>query len=153
MAWIDNFNNYLHNDIDNSLVSDFEKCDRMLQIAFKKAIIGAIDPIDTKQVFDKTKNTALYKLLESEKTNIDDLLNDSFKLGVAKNNDYGSDNILKFGIIGLIIRIEDKISRYENLSNNKNTEEKVKNESLKDTLIDIVNYSTYGEMLSNGVWE
>jgi hypothetical protein len=153
MTWVDNFNNYLHNDIENSLVSDFEKCDRMLQLAFKKVMIGAIDPIDTKQAFDKIKNTALYKLLELEKTSIDGLLNDSFEIGVAKNNDYGSDNILKFGIIGLIVRIEDKISRYKNLSNNKNVEQKVKSESLKDTLIDIVNYATYGEMLSNGVWE
>jgi len=153
MTWADNFNDYIHNDIDSSAVLDFDKCDKLLQIAFKKILIGVIDPIDVKPVFDKVKNTALFKILELNKTSIDSVLNEAFNLGVRKNNDYGSDNILKFGIIGLIVRLGDKISRYKNLSTNKNIEQKVKDESLKDTLMDIINYATYGEMLANNVWE
>jgi len=153
MSWSDNFNNYLHNSIDTSLISDFDKCDKLLQIAFRKLLIGVIDPVDIKPVFDKVKNTALFNILEMNKTSIESILNDSFNLGVSKNNDYGSDNILKFGIIGIIVRLGDKIARYKNLTTNKNIEQKVKDESLKDTLMDIINYATYGEMLSNNVWE
>jgi len=153
MSWSDNFNNYLHSSIDTSLISDFDKCDNLLQIAFRKLLIGVIDPVDIKPVFDKVKNTALFNMLEMNKTSIDSILNESFNLGVSKNNDYGSDNILKFGIIGIIVRLGDKIARYKNLTTNKNIEQKVKDESLKDTLMDIINYATYGEMLSNNVWE
>jgi len=152
MSWSNNFNKYLHNDIDNSLILDFDKCDKILQLAFRKILIGVIDPIDVKPVFDKVKNTALFKILELNKTSIDSILDESFNLGVSKNNDYGSENILKFGIIGIIVRLGDKIARYKNLSTNK-AEQKVKDESLKDTLMDIINYSTYGEMLSNNVWD
>ena len=153
MVWADNFNDYIHNDIDSSAVLDFDKCDKLLQIAFKKILMGVIDPIDVKPVFDKVKNTALFKILELNKTSIDTVLNEAFNLGVRKNNDYGAENILKFGIIGIIVRLGDKISRYKNLSTNKNIEQKVKDESLKDTLMDIINYATYGEMLANNVWE
>jgi len=153
MSWSDNFNNYLHNSIDTSLISDFDKCDKLLQIAFRKLLIGVIDPVDIKPVFDKVKNTALFNMLEMNKTSIESILNESFNLGVSKNNDYGSDNILKFGIIGIIVRLGDKIARYKNLTTNKNIEQKVKDETLKDTLMDIINYATYGEMLSNNVWE
>jgi len=153
MSWSENFNNYLHDSIDTSLISDFDKCDKLLQVAFRKLLMGVIDPIDIKPVFDKVKNTALFSILKMNKTTIESILNDSFNLGVSKNNDYGSDNILKFGIIGIIVRLGDKIARYKNLTTNKNIEQKVKDESLKDTLMDIINYATYGEMLSNNVWE
>jgi len=153
MSWSNNFNKYLHNDIDNSLILDFDKCDKILQLAFRKLLIGVIDPIDIKPVFDKVKNTAIFKILETNKTSIESILDESFNLGVSKNNDYGSENILKFGIIGIIVRIGDKIARYKNLTTNKNAQQKVKDETIKDTLMDIVNYATYGEMLSNNVWD
>jgi len=152
MSWSNNFNKYLHNDIDNSLILDFDKCDKILQLAFRKILMGVIDPIDIKPVFDKVKNTAFFKILEINKTSIDSILDESFNLGVSKNNDYGSENILKFGIIGIVVRLGDKIARYKNLSTNK-AEQKVKDESLKDTLMDIINYATYGEMLSSDVWD
>jgi len=152
MSWSNNFNKYLHNDIDNSLILDFDKCDKILQLAFRKILMGVIDPIDVKPVFDKIKNTAFFKILELNKTSIDSILDESFNLGVSKNNDYGSENILKFGIIGIVVRLGDKIARYKNLSTNK-AEQKVKDESLKDTLMDIINYATYGEMLSSDVWD
>jgi len=153
MVWSDNFNKYIHNDIDNSLILDFDKCDKILQLAFRKLLIGVIDPIDIKPVFDKVKSTAIFKILETNKTSIESILDESFNLGVSKNNDYGSENILKFGIIGIIVRLGDKIARYKNLTTNKNTQQKVKDETIKDTLMDIVNYATYGEMLSNNVWD
>jgi len=152
MTWSNNFHKYLHDDIDNSLIIDFDKCDMLLQIAFKKLLIGVIDTKDIKPVFDKIKNTALFKILELNKTSIDSVLEEDFKIGISKNNDYGSENILKFGIIGIIVRLGDKIARYKNLTTNNNTEQKIKDETLKDTLMDIINYATYGEMLSNNIW-
>jgi len=65
-------------------------------------------------------------------------------LFTKKNKDYG-DAFAKFGIIGILTRIEDKIQRL--LSITKNGITLIDNESLKDTLLDLHNYAAMGLML------
>lgn len=55
-----------------------------------------------------------------------------------KQRDYGAENIAKFGLNGLVIRIHDKVARLENLIK-KGTDPS--NESVQDTLLDIIGYS------------
>lgn len=60
----------------------------------------------------------------------------------AKNTDYGdsfSDGVKKYGYVSAVTRLHDKFSRVERLVMNGNS--KVKEESLKDTLLDLANYS------------
>ena len=61
-----------------------------------------------------------------------------------KNKDYG-DAFAKFGVIGVLMRIEDKIQRA--LSITKNGITMVDDESIRDTLMDLHNYSAMGVML------
>jgi Nucleotide modification associated domain 1 len=61
-----------------------------------------------------------------------------------KNRDYG-DAFAEFGPIGVIVRMEDKIKRLISITNNGIT--LVNNESLRDTLIDLHNYSAMAIML------
>ena len=61
-----------------------------------------------------------------------------------KNKDYG-DAFAKFGLIGVLMRIEDKIQR--SLSITKNGVQLINDESLKDTLMDLHNYAAMGVML------
>ena len=61
-----------------------------------------------------------------------------------KNIDYG-DAFAKYGVIGVLIRIEDKIQR--SLSITKNGVNLVKDEGIRDTLIDLHNYSAMALML------
>lgn len=63
---------------------------------------------------------------------------------LRKNKDYG-DAFAKFGTIGVLVRIEDKILRAINISN-KNIN-LVDDESIKDTLIDLHNYAATALML------
>lgn len=59
-----------------------------------------------------------------------------------KNKDYGdsfSRSVDKFGIIAAVVRLEDKFNRLENLTANGD-KEKVKDESLADTALDISGY-------------
>ena len=63
-----------------------------------------------------------------------------------KNKDYG-DAFAQFGTIGVIVRIQDKISRLINIYKNKIT--LVEDESVKDTLIDLHNYAAMALMLYN----
>ena len=61
-----------------------------------------------------------------------------------KNQDYG-DAFAKFGVIGILMRIEDKIQR--SLSITKNGVNLVDDEGIRDTLMDLHNYAARGVML------
>tara|TARA_B100001250_G_C19702344_1_gene745347 strand:- start:230 stop:1012 length:783 start_codon:yes stop_codon:yes gene_type:complete len=58
-------------------------------------------------------------------------------LFTKKNTDYG-DAFANYGIVGVMVRMGDKIARINSLSRNKN---KVTDESIMDTFIDLYNYS------------
>jgi len=62
----------------------------------------------------------------------------------AKNKDYGnsfSEMYKKLGIISAVTRIGDKYHRLENLCNKPESERQIKDESIKDTLMDLANYA------------
>ena len=61
-----------------------------------------------------------------------------------KNADYG-DAFAKYGLVGVLMRIEDKIQR--GLSITKNGVVLVSDEGLKDTLLDLHNYAAMAVML------
>jgi len=66
------------------------------------------------------------------------------KLFAKKNEDYG-DSFADYGPIGVIIRMGDKIKRLSSVTNNGI--HLVKTESIRDTLIDLHNYSAMAIML------
>ena len=60
---------------------------------------------------------------------------------IAKNADYGDSfgkSYESYGNVMAIIRLNDKLSRFEQLIKHKS---EVKNESIRDTLIDLANYA------------
>jgi len=69
---------------------------------------------------------------------------EALELFIKKNSDYG-DAFATFGIIGVLVRIEDKIKRCISISN-KNIQ-LVDDETMRDTLIDLHNYSAMALML------
>lgn len=69
---------------------------------------------------------------------ITDQMSETYK---RKNADYGNsfDQTLdEFGLIASVIRLHDKVNRIKQLAKNKN---QVKDESIKDTLLDLANYA------------
>ena len=70
--------------------------------------------------------------------------NEALELFKKKNTDYG-DAFAKFGVIGVLMRIEDKIQR--SLSITKNGINLINDESLRDTLLDLHNYAAMALML------
>lgn len=63
-----------------------------------------------------------------------------------KNADYG-DAFASYGVIGILMRIQDKINRC--LTITKNNISMVDDETIKDTLLDLHNYAAMGLMLKN----
>tara|TARA_B000000557_G_C20792337_1_gene451610 strand:- start:590 stop:859 length:270 start_codon:yes stop_codon:yes gene_type:complete len=69
---------------------------------------------------------------------------EAFNLFIKKNHDYG-DSFANYGPIGVIVRLGDKIQRLNNIT--KTGINMVNDESLRDTLIDLHNYSAMAIML------
>jgi len=70
---------------------------------------------------------------------------EALELFTRKNADYG-DAFATFGLIGVLVRIEDKIKRALNIQKNQVT---LVDESLRDTLLDLHNYSAMALMLKD----
>lgn len=67
-----------------------------------------------------------------------------YELFLKKNIDYG-DSFAKYGIIGVLMRIEDKIQRVMTIT--YNGVNLVNDEGIKDTLLDLHNYAAMALML------
>lgn len=75
---------------------------------------------------------------------------DMTKTYAAKNHDYGNSfeqSCNKFGIIAAVVRMGDKMNRLESLAVKR---AEVKDESIKDTLLDLANYSIMTVMWLDG---
>ena len=70
--------------------------------------------------------------------------NEALELFKKKNADYG-DAFSNYGPIGVIVRMGDKIARLQNISSNHI--QMVNDEQIRDTLIDLHNYSAMAIML------
>lgn len=68
---------------------------------------------------------------------------------IKKQRDYGHNNIRRFGREGLMMRCHDKIARLENLHGGDFDPYW---ESIDDTILDIIGYSTIGIMWENGTF-
>ena len=69
---------------------------------------------------------------------------EALELFTKKNIDYG-DAFAKYGVIGVLMRIEDKLQRAVSIT--KNGVNLIKDEGIRDTLIDLHNYSAMALML------
>jgi hypothetical protein len=70
--------------------------------------------------------------------------NEALILFIKKNIDYG-DAFAKYGVIGVLMRIEDKLQRYMSIT--RNGVNLINDEGIRDTLIDLHNYSAMALML------
>lgn len=85
---------------------------------------------------DPTNNKRVSQMMHVQK--------EALKLFKKKNADYG-DAFATFGVVGVLVRIEDKIKR--SLSISKNGVSLVDDEKIRDTLIDLHNYAAMAIML------
>lgn len=89
-------------------------------------------------------NDCLDILTKNNKNNLrkEDIIENNRILFEKKNKDYGN-SFEDFAIIGIIVRLNDKINRILNLSKSE-TKELVVDESIEDTINDLYNYCMIG---------
>ena len=71
-----------------------------------------------------------------------DICTELTRVYTAKNQDYDDSfhkSYLKYGMVMALIRLTDKLNRLEKLSESKT--QSVKDESIRDTLMDLANYA------------
>ncbi len=66
------------------------------------------------------------------------------RLLISKQADYGKQNILDFGELGILVRSTDKFARLKNLYNNK---KQPQNEPIRETWEDVAGYAILALML------
>jgi len=77
----------------------------------------------------------------------DEELTKLLKIFIKKHKDYGKDNILDNGELGIIFRINDKLRRLQNLTTK---ESQPSNESVQDNWQDIAIYAVIALLLRDG---
>ena len=75
---------------------------------------------------------------------MENIQKEGLELFKKKNTDYG-DAFANYGVIGVLVRMGDKISRLQSIT--RKGISLINNESLRDTLIDLHNYSAMAIML------
>jgi hypothetical protein len=77
----------------------------------------------------------------------DKIIQEAKKISISKNADYSDAPLLLFKEKGVLVRMNDKICRLNNLLwNDKQTT--VNDETIADTALDLINYSIYLIMMS-----
>lgn len=69
---------------------------------------------------------------------------------IRKHKDYGKDNILDTGELGIIFRVNDKVKRLQHLISNQS---QPANESIEETWIDIAVYAVIAILLRKGQFD
>ena len=86
--------------------------------------------------------------------NIDNVIKIQEECGrvlAQKNADYGTKNISETGVIGVGVRLLDKVNRILNVA--RRGYGTVADEGLRDTFLDVANYGLIGMMLIDGTWD
>lgn len=88
--------------------------------------------------------SSLVYLSKCSNKGIGEIENENKELFKKKNKDYGK-SYEDFGLIGIIIRMNDKINRIKSICIKNEIE--VKNEKIEDSINDLYNYTILGLML------
>ena len=148
----DLINNYTSDITDNEeVLYEFEK-NKMLEVDLKALFLKYHKDQKGIAFFKKLASVAMrIYCARNGLKNFDAKvveLNDVYR---RKNSDYGNsfdESLELFGVRAAVVRIFDKVNRYENLRSKEET--LVNDESLEDTLLDLINYCTMSIMWISG---
>ena len=100
-----------------------------------------------RELYDAANYAALASKAMHELRGLKWTVTDQVILLAKKQHDYGHENINRFGLRGVEVRLWDKVSRYENLKTRGGA---ANTEPIQDTLMDMIGYSAIITMLQFG---
>lgn len=107
---------------------------------YKQAELGVYKK-DLDEAISAIRQLGSRPVLPEEAAQFKEVVNEMISTYVRKNHDYGNSfdkSLDKFGLVASVVRMGDKMNRIESLVNK---DAKVKDESIKDTLLDLANYA------------
>ena len=104
-----------------------------------------IELINEEKIFGELFKLGMYSLNILQiivKKDVENIINENMELFIKKNKDYG-DSFKDFELIGILVRLNDKINRIKTINNKKfiNIDEK-----MEETINDLYNYCVIGLM-------
>lgn len=97
-----------------------------------------LDPqVDTMRELRKLYHSLMHQYTEQSGEEESTVLANLRAVFVSKNHDYGS-SFCDLGLISILVRLYDKLKRLSNLTKKR---AKVSTETVRDTLLDAINYS------------
>lgn len=129
---------------------DFDSHETFLSRWVLKLQAGEYDSEDINLVVDVLKSAGEQSLQHMTSMGIPYNHDDMLELLCRKQHDYGHENINNFGILGLAVRMCDKIARIKNLIGRGSDGV---NEPLEDSYRDIVGYATIAVMYHAGTFQ
>jgi hypothetical protein len=115
--------------------------------------VGVGSGFDRLRNWDSPSKTEADKIVDHKfASDMWEVLDSAGNLLISKHHDYGPLNIARSPggpINGLRVRMWDKIARINNLVD---SDKKPNNESLRDSFIDLLNYSAIALMVLDGNW-
>ena len=128
-------------DINNVFLLDKE-LKQQLNITKSKVELREIRKI--REIVMKIHQESLKSIISITHKSRQDIRASALQLFSKKNADYG-DAFAEYNVLGIIVRMGDKIFRLKTLT--KRDDQQVKDESILDTLEDLFNYSAMAIML------
>jgi hypothetical protein len=174
--WSVNFKRYLYSEYEKGdprlancdltgrdIVKTLDRYGELIIKSFNKLAKKEELTKEEAEIFTELKLFAVRSLEALNSGSDISILDKSYDIGLKKNHDYGSANITNFGVLGVLVRLNDKVQRVRNLllgmgafnittNLNSTNKMKVSDEKVEDTLMDMINYATYGNMLLDGIW-
>ena len=111
---------------------------------YTKYSVPISEPQDNQNTNKHPPSPITEEYKEERVTQMAKVQKEGLELFKKKNADYG-DAFANYGAIGVLVRMGDKISRCQSISNKSVT--MIDSESLRDTLIDLHNYAAMAIML------
>lgn len=134
--------------METKMNEQYEDLVSRLQYALEKGVSGeAMTPI--KDVIHALKQLGQRPILEDNVQQFMDITTNMAKTYAAKNHDYGNsfeESLDECGLVASVVRLGDKMNRIKSLIKK---EAQVKDESIKDTLLDMANYAIMTVMWMN----
>jgi hypothetical protein len=116
-------------------------------------MVGTLEDIQNQyKLKQRSRDTSNSKVDDEFISDMWSVMDRAGNLLISKHHDYGPLNIARSPggpINGLRVRMWDKIARINHLVDNNSTPQ---NESLRDSFIDLLNYSTIAIMVLDGNW-
>ena len=141
--------NYMEMKVNEEYQKVIDKLHKVLEYIKNNNSESLIAENLTSECINTIKQLGSRVVLNKDAEQFNNITTDMLKTYIKKNHDYGNSfeqSLDKFGLIAGVIRIGDKMNRIESLTTK---EAEVKDEAIKDTLLDMANYCILSVMWLN----